>query len=800
MKYGITYLFVFIFLSFQAQERGVFKGTLKDASNKELLIGANVFMLGNSEIGASADLDGNFAITVPSGKHQFVASFVGMINDTIEVIIYADQITELTILLKPIDEILDEIVVKAGKFDHKVEELTISMEIIQPDLIENKNTRSVESVLDQTPGLNILDGEPQIRGGSGFTFGVGSKVAVLVDDMPMLSGDAGRPEWGFVPIENIKQIEVIKGAASVLSGASALSGAIHIKTAEPTLDPLTKINLYSGFYSSPSDESMQWWDDYPYIHGANFLHSRKIKNVDLVVGGLLNLDHGYIGAPIANEFVVDTITNFSDDQMSSEKARMNFSLRVHPKKFQKMVYGIGGNAMYNRTNMMLAWLNDTSGIYRAYTGGVILQEQTIFNVDPYISTYGSKGGKHTIRSRFLYTDNQMTNNQSNASMVSYGDYQFKKRYKKLQDLELVAGFSSTYTQSEAVLYSGSGSPNNDMLNVSGYSQLEKSIKDRLRFSFGYRLEYYQLNDSIENSASIIRTGLNYKIAEGTHVRMSFGQGYRFPTIAERYIRTSVGSFGVFDNPDLKPEQSWNLEAGIRQGYKIGDFYGYLDVAAFKQEYTNTIEYLFGFWDPTYSFAVAGFKFLNTGRSEVHGLDISWAGFLKLNKTSKIQFIVGYNYILPKTVQPDLVFANDHNPGGSGEFSYNTTSLDASERILKYRFKHTFKADVSCTLKDALSFGVSARYFSRIENLDKAISEFENATVASGGSLQPVLYMDYYNQYNNGNLILDARISYAFPEKHKIALISSNLLNRTYSLRPLKIEPMRTVMLQYSYQL
>ena len=80
-----------------------------------------------------------------------------------------------------------------------------------------------------------------------------------------------------------------------------------------------------------------------------------------------------------------------------------------------------------------------------------------------------------------------------------------------------------------------------------------------------------MNDSIKNSASIIRAGLNYKLAEGTHIRMSFGQGYRFPTIAERYIRTSVGSFGVFDNPDLKPEHSWNLEAGIRQGYKIGDF-------------------------------------------------------------------------------------------------------------------------------------------------------------------------------------------------------------------------------------
>ena len=154
--------------------------------------------------------------------------------------------------MSSMEEVLGEVVVTAGKFNHKIEDLTISMEVIQPELIQSKNTRSVEAVLDQTPGLNILDGEPQIRGGSGFTFGVGSKVAVLVDDMPLLSGDAGRPEWGFVPVENIEQIEVIKGAASVLSGASALSGVIHIKTAEPTLDPVTKFSVYSGilFYST----------------------------------------------------------------------------------------------------------------------------------------------------------------------------------------------------------------------------------------------------------------------------------------------------------------------------------------------------------------------------------------------------------------------------------------------------------------------------------------------------------------------------------------------------------------------
>ena len=186
-----------------------------------------------------------------------------------------------TFTLKPLVLELKTIEVKVGKFDKPLEEQTVSMQVIKPQIIENKNTRSIETALDQTPGLNILDGEPQIRGGSGFTFGVGSKVAVIVDDMPMLSGDAGRPEWGFIPVENINQVEVIKGAASVLSGSSALSGSIHIRTAFPGPKPVTKVNVYSGFYSSPG--IAKWNTEFPGIYGVNFLHSKQHKNLDIVI-------------------------------------------------------------------------------------------------------------------------------------------------------------------------------------------------------------------------------------------------------------------------------------------------------------------------------------------------------------------------------------------------------------------------------------------------------------------------------------------------------------------------------------
>ena len=114
------------------------------------------------------------------------------------------------------------------------------------------------------------------------------------------------------------KLKLIKGASSVLSGSSALSGAIHIRTAYPRSKPLTKVNIYNGFYSSPSVEGAKWWSGVPLISGANFLHSRQINSTDVVIGGNLNYDHGYIGPPIPSQFVTDTVSNFTNEQMSSK--------------------------------------------------------------------------------------------------------------------------------------------------------------------------------------------------------------------------------------------------------------------------------------------------------------------------------------------------------------------------------------------------------------------------------------------------------------------------------------------------
>lgn len=768
------------------------------------LPGAAVIYRKDVTIGSLTDDKGRYTLEVPAGTCRLVCRFTSMNPDTLTVQVFENQTVNLDIVLTSFIKELKQIDVKVGRFDKPIEEQTVTMIVLKPELIENKNTRSIETALDQTPGLNILDGEPQIRGGSGFTFGVGSKVSVIVDDMPMLSGDAGKPEWGFIPVENISQIEVIKGAASVLSGSSALSGSIHIRTAYPTSKPLTKINVYSGAYSTPNHPNAKWWTKYPGIHGMNFLHSQMFGNLDVVVGGNVNIDHGYIGPPITDSIVAtvfpDTITNFTESEMISKRGRLNFNLRYRSKKIKGLNYGMNGNFMLMHTVMPLAWLNDSSGLFRAYPGAVFMQDQFIFNIDPYFNFFTQTDGKHSLRTRILHVDNEMSANQSNRATTYYGDYMFQKSYPDLKNLDFIGGVTSTYTNSFANIYAGSGSPNNQLLNISAYTQVESKYNKSLNMSAGGRLEYFRLNDTVTAMKPIFRAGASLKLYQETYLRTSYGQGYRFPTITERFIRTGVGNFGVFPNPNLKPESSWNAEVGIKQGLKLGGLMGYLDVAVFWQEYQNTIEYMFGVWREITDIQTlgksAGFMFLNTGESRVTGIDASFVGGAKVTKKSEMTFLLGYNYIVPKTLSPDLVYATDSL---NRVFTYNSTSLDPSNGILKYRFLHNVKLDAEFVYDKKLSIGMSAKYFSKMINMDAIIKDFEEVTI-NNELIQDLRYMDFFNSHRFGNWIFDARLSYNVNETHKLALIGSNILNRTYSLRPLKIEAPRTLMVQYTYRL
>lgn len=806
-RFSCIFLFLVGFTFSSFSQTGVLKGVVYDFETQEKLPGATVRVLKNATKGAVTDIEGHYLMELDSGYHQLVCSYVSLKNDTFSVYISPNAIREQDIHLKNFAKTLETVVVSSGKFDQRIEDITVSMEVLKPKLISSKNTTSIETALEQVPGLSIIDNDPQIRGGSGFTFGVGSRVAVMVDGIPLLSGDAGRPEWSYIPVENIEQVEIIKGASSVLYGSSALNGVINIRTAYPRAKPKTVVTVSSGQYSLPKAPAENWYNkSIPGYSNVNFLHSRIIKErLDLVVGGNFNIDQGYIGPPppalyipwdiklnILHIPLSDTIPTYNNNDMLKIRGRVNFNLRYRSKKIEGLYYGLNGNAMRNKTNMVLAWYNDSTGLYRGYPGAVFLEDQTLFNVDPFVKFTSGEGISHSLTGRVFHTDNQISNNQSNRGTNFFTEYQFQRAFKGIA-LTFTGGLVNNLSYSYSKLYASSGAPYNKVHNISGYGQLDKKLWSILNLSGGFRYEYFKMNQQQSVVAPIFRGGMNLELMKATFLRVSGGQGFRYPTITERYITTKAGMLAVFPNPDLKPETSQSFEVGLKQGFKIGGFKGYADVTGFYQTYKNTIEFLFGAWDPSISFA--GFKFINTGDSRVRGVDFSLAGTTnEKNKKFGVTTLIGYTYVEPVTLTPDYVYAQDKSLGGQGQpLSFKSTSMDTTANIMKYRFKHLVKADIEFKIY-RFTVGGSYRYYSKMENIDKAFSDLEVFTATAPQFFSPIKAVNYWRGHC-GFDIFDLRMGYKFG-KNKISLICNNATNLTYMLRPMKIEAPRTTTIQY----
>lgn len=820
--FAFVAIFPLYFNSVPAQTTGVLTGKVLSGRSKEPLGSATIRSLSNPSIGTATNVDGEYSLALDTGFQKIICAYIGHANDTLSVFIRGGSVNIRNIGMVASSELLKTVVVSSGKFAQKIEELTVSMEVLKPSLINNKNTTSIEAALEQVPGLTIIDNDPQIRGGSGFTFGVGSRVAVVVDGIPLLTGDAGRPEWNYIPVENISQVEIIKGASSVLYGSSAINGVINVRMAYPTDTPKTVINYSAGGYSTPQRPAKNWYgSSLPGMMNLNLLHSRTInKHLDLVIGGNFNMDQGYIGPAPAMGYIpwdlklamklTDSIRTFNNEDMLKLRGRLNFSVRYRSRKVQGLSYGVNGNGMKNKTNMAFAWLDDSVGLYQGYPGAVFIQDQFLFNIDPFIKYHTGNGTSHSLVTRIFRTDNTITNivnvpdttatapapnNQSNNGTFYYGEYQLQRHFENYK-FTVTAGAVGSIANSYAQLYVSSGTPENKTTNAAGYIQFDKKALSILNLSGGLRYEYFKTNSMQPIARPIFRAGLSAHVLKGSWLRMSYGEGFRYPTIAERFISTKAGLFGIFPNPGIEPETSKNFEVGLRQGFKIGGCMGYVDVAGFSQHYHNTIEYLFGSWDT--SVALFGFKFVNTGESRVNGADISLVlSTPESNKYFGVTAMAGYTYVLPESLSPDLVYAQTKPLFGFNDTlkTYKNSSMDTTGNILKYRFRHMIKADVELrVLKFAI--GMSYRYYSKMENIDKAFQDIETLTGAI--HYLPEIKATGYWSANHDFHVIDARVSYKLTSKQKVSVVANNLFNVPYFLRPLKIESPRTVAVLYIY--
>ena len=134
---------------------------------------------------------------------------------------------------------LDEVTVKANRFEHKDTETTYASEIHTAKQIEESGAATLYDFLAQQSSLNIgssfgSKATPSINL-RGFGGENGAQNVVITVDGQRLNNIDGLPQLlGAIPLGNIERIEISKGSGSVIYGDGATAGAIQIYTKNKT--------------------------------------------------------------------------------------------------------------------------------------------------------------------------------------------------------------------------------------------------------------------------------------------------------------------------------------------------------------------------------------------------------------------------------------------------------------------------------------------------------------------------------------------------------------------------------------
>jgi len=567
--------------------QSIISGRVINSQTKKALPGANLQILGTIR-GASADLDGNFIIrNVPSGKFSIRVSMIGYRNLTKDILIKGKEELRLSFELTETPIQFDPIIVTAGKTRQRLDQVPVSLSVVSAEEIQRRNPTDLIGALESAPGIHFVGNQINIRGSSGYAFGAGNKVLLLLDSVPIHASDTGEINWDALPPLDIEQIEILKGAGSSLWGAAALGGVVNIITKSPSLDGKFLFSMNMGKYDRPYFKEWEWTDNERlYYFRTDLSYSKKIGNMGLRISAGQNTSTGY--------------TQLGDFE------KYNFASKID-YRFSNDIKWTGFAAYsYIDQGFFVQWKgqNDPYEVDEANLNNYATTNQ--------LNLYSKLA--LPFSARFGINFRASLNRTLMGNQFGEGSY-FNPAFG--QGIEIQADWIPLFNHfvTFGLQYqhdAGSTKYFGDHKGyfIGPYLQNEWKVNDNLRITVGLRYDRYQLIGGAKEDLLSPRFGINWQPWANTNMRASVGSGFRAATIVERYLELSIMNFNIKANPDLKAEKSWAYDLGLRQ-YITHNWN--IDLSLFDNEYWNLIE-------PHLDLIRGQIQFRNIARAQIRGIE------------------------------------------------------------------------------------------------------------------------------------------------------------------------------------
>lgn len=405
---------------------------------------------------------------------------------------------------------LDTLVVTATRSEEKIGNVPARINVIGADQIEQSPIASFPQLMMTDASINMVQSGGYGQIASLFMRGTESDHTLVLRDGVRLNNDAsGLASNSFIDTTEIKQIEILKGPASVLYGTNAIGGVVQMITKTPTKN--------SVFISAEVGEN----STYKTILGLDAVENgfyAQLRGQRLETDGTKIFD--YAGAEPAS---------YDQKGFSGKFGYTSDAFDVSLEHSENE-----GRSQYEN----YSW---TTYAYSSRAHDFLNQVTTL-------STRYQSSEHTEIKARVSHFKDVLTqlNVVEETTFVS-DEYDLSVRQNLTPHQNLTLGVNHKVLDTETRKPTDSFQ---EQLDSTGYYAQHQLQTDKLKTQVGVRVE----DNQKYGSHTVGQAAVRYFFQPNVSVYSNIGSAFKAPTMNDLY-------YGYYANPELKPEESLSYEVG-----------------------------------------------------------------------------------------------------------------------------------------------------------------------------------------------------------------------------------------------
>ncbi len=570
MKFTLLYTCLLTSLCAFAQHS--VQGTITNQTLGEPLQFVTVYNL-NTNQATTTDRQGHFNLQAKTQSDSIKISSIGYKNQTLL------ALPTMHINLQTAQLALNEVVVSVDREQERRTEAPIAISSISQTSIQDNKPTTIDQVLNQTPGVNMVDlGNEQHTMSIRRPIDYGASYLYMEDGIPIrTSGVFNHNALLEINMANTSKIEVVRGPASNIYGSEAIGGAINFISKKPSLHPTAGISVQTNdigykrtdFYASNTLNKKLG------IRLSGYYANQKdgiISHSDFDKLALSLSAHYFISSKTELIWSNSYIDYYADMSGSLD------STHFYDKSYESVQTFTNRQVDAFRTKLALNhyWHENSKSTITGYFRNNAVKQNPSYRVKddykPWVPT-GNPNLAHgevndnSFKSFGIIAQQKNTFNWLNATLITGGSFDYSPNTYEANYIKIHKndnGIYDRFTTMDSLL----ADYNTDLINLAAYTQLKIQPTKGLNLIAGLRYDRFNYNfdnhlgsnafTSVldgENTFSKLtpKLGLTYNFKKTRGIYANYGQGFVPPQVTELYRGNDI--------PTLKPVYYENIELG-----------------------------------------------------------------------------------------------------------------------------------------------------------------------------------------------------------------------------------------------